>query len=107
MPTTGYHCASCEYVAIASRAEPARFRQNNAGSEPDARWDDSVVALLNYPEVLKQMNDDLDWTWQLGEAVVNQQQAVIDAIAEFRERARTAGNLHATMTSRSSKFAIG
>lgn len=73
--------------------QAARFRQNNTGGEPDARWDDSVVALLNYPEVLKQMNDDLDWTWQLGEAVVNQQQAVIDAIAEFRERARTAGNL--------------
>jgi hypothetical protein len=37
--------------------------------EPNPDWDDSVVALLNYPEVLALLNEDLDWTWRLGEAV--------------------------------------
>jgi len=39
------------------------------------------------------MNDDLDWTWRLGEAVVAQQTDVIKAIEEFRDRAYAAGNL--------------
>ena len=61
--------------------------------EPDEDWDDAVVALLNYPEVIELLNEDLDWTWNLGEAVVNQQADVLDAIQDFRGRAVAAGNL--------------
>jgi hypothetical protein len=61
--------------------------------EPDESWDDSVVALLNYPEVLRMMNEDLDWTWALGEAVLTDQTAVLDAAQRFRSKALTAGNL--------------
>ena len=61
---------------------------------PDEDWDDSVVALLNYPEVLELLNDDLDWTWQLGEAVVAQHADVVAAVEDFRNRAFAAGNLH-------------
>jgi Protein of unknown function (DUF3300) len=76
--------------------EAARFldeREGNSDAKPPADWDDSVVALLNYPEVLRRMNDDLDWTWRLGEAVLNQRPAVLDAIQGFRDRAYAAGNL--------------
>lgn len=61
--------------------------------KPDEDWDDSVVALLNYPEVLALLNEDLDWTWQLGEAVVAQHADVVSAVEEFRDRAYAAGNL--------------
>lgn len=61
--------------------------------EPDPAWDDSVVALLNYPEVIEFLNDDIDWTWRLGEAVVAQQADVVAAIEGFRDRAYAAGNL--------------
>ena len=61
--------------------------------EPDAAWDESVVALLNYPEVLELLNDDLDRTWALGEAVIYQQGDVLNAIQTFRDRAYAAGNL--------------
>ena len=61
--------------------------------KPDESWDDSVVALLNYPEVLELLNEDLDWTWRLGEAVVAQQADVVGAVENFRERAYAAGNL--------------
>lgn len=61
--------------------------------EPNSEWDDSVIALVNYPEVVELLNDDLDWTWRLGEAVVAQQNDVINAVEEFRDRAYAAGNL--------------
>jgi Protein of unknown function (DUF3300) len=59
----------------------------------DANWDDSVKSLVNYPEVVKQMSADLDWTSDLGEAVVADQGAVLDAIQAFRRKAQAAGNL--------------
>lgn len=76
--------------------EAARFLQrleSDPSLKPDDEWDDSVAALLNYPEAVKLMNDDIDWTWRLGEAVVAQQADVIAAIEAFRDRAYAAGNL--------------
>jgi hypothetical protein len=59
----------------------------------DDKWDDSVKALVNYPDVVKMMSGDLDWTSALGEAVVADQGAVMEAIQTFRRRAQAAGNL--------------
>ena len=76
--------------------EAARFLEDlesDPSLKPDEDWDDSIVALLNYPEVVELLNDDLDWTWRLGEAVVAQQSDVIAAIELFRDRAYAAGNL--------------
>ena len=76
--------------------QAARFledRANDASLEPSEEWDDSIVALLNYPEVVEMMNEDLDWTWALGEAVLDNQAAVIAAVQVFRDRAYAAGNL--------------
>lgn len=76
--------------------EAGRFLEDleaDPSLEPDEDWDDSVIALLNYPEVVELMNEDLDWTWRLGEAVVGQQSDVIAAIETFRDRAYAAGNL--------------
>ncbi|MGB7215160.1 MAG: DUF3300 domain-containing protein [Gammaproteobacteria bacterium] len=76
--------------------EAARFldeREADPGLMPDEEWDDSVVALLNYPEVLRLMDEDLDWTWDLGEAFLTQRASVLDAIQRFRAAAREAGNL--------------
>ena len=67
--------------------------ENDASLKPDPDWDDSVIALLNYPEVVELLNDDIDWTWRLGEAVIAQQADVVAAIESFRDRAYNAGNL--------------
>jgi hypothetical protein len=61
--------------------------------EPDEAWDESVIALINYPEVIQLLNDDIDWTWQLGEAVISQQENIVAAVESFRDRAYVAGNL--------------
>ncbi len=74
----------------------ARFLQeleDDASLQPDETWDESVVALLNYPEVLQLMNDNIEATWQLGEAVIAQQADVLTAIESFRQLALDAGNL--------------
>ncbi len=59
----------------------------------DDNWDEPVKALVNYPEVVKQMSDDLDWTAALGEATVADQGAVLDAVQAFRRKAQSAGQL--------------
>ncbi|MDH3439302.1 MAG: DUF3300 domain-containing protein [Gammaproteobacteria bacterium] len=76
--------------------QAARFLEQlemNSSLEPDEAWDDSIVALLNYPDVIRMMDEDIDWTWRLGEAVINQQNDVIAAVESFRDRAYAAGNL--------------
>jgi hypothetical protein len=76
--------------------QAARFledRERDSSLKPDEEWDDSVVALLNYPEVVELMNDDLDWTYDLGTAVLNQRADVLSAIQDFRDEAYAAGNL--------------
>ena len=67
--------------------------EEDPSQQPDDSWDDSVIALLNYPEVVALLNEDLDWTWRLGEAVVAQQADVVGAVEGFRDRAYAAGNL--------------
>lgn len=59
----------------------------------DDKWDDAVKSLLNYPDVVKSMSADLDWTSDLGEAVVTDQGAVLEAIQVFRRKTQSAGNL--------------
>jgi uncharacterized protein DUF3300 len=76
--------------------QAARFLEAYAKDDslkPDESWDESVVALTNYPEVIQLLNGDIDWTWRLGEAVISQQESIIAAVESFRDRAYAAGNL--------------
>ena len=73
----------------------ARFRSDveNRDREPDANWDEAVVALLNYPEALALLNDDIDWTWELGQAMLAQEADLMRAVQTFRDEAVASGNL--------------
>src|SRR6202049_139234 len=59
-------------------------------------WDPSVKALVQFPTILANMNQNLAWTSELGDAHVNQQQELAQAIQVMRERAQQAGNLNTT-----------
>jgi hypothetical protein len=59
-------------------------------------WDASVKGLTQFPAVLANMNQNLAWTSELGDAYVNQQQAVTQAIQTMRQKAQQAGNLKTT-----------
>src|SRR4026207_757088 len=56
-------------------------------------WDASVKALVSTPTVLAMMNDKLDWTEKLGDAVLAQQADVMDAVQRLRSAAQTNGKL--------------
>ena len=59
-------------------------------------WDASVKELVSTPTVLAMMNDKLDWTQQLGDAVLAQQADVMDAIQRLRAKAQANGKLETT-----------
>ena len=56
-------------------------------------WDPSVKSLVPFPDVLTMMNDRLEWTQQLGDAVLAQQEDVMNAAQALRARAQAAGQL--------------
>jgi hypothetical protein len=57
----------------------------NAIQQDQVPWDPSVQALLPFPSVLEMMAGDMAWTNNLGNAVLAQRDAVMDAVQ--RERA--------------------
>jgi Protein of unknown function (DUF3300) len=57
------------------------------------QWDPSILALLPFPSVLDMMARDPAWTEQLGNAVLTQHPAVMDAVQRMRQRARSYGYL--------------
>jgi hypothetical protein len=59
-------------------------------------WDPGVKALTQFPGLLGMMDKNLSWTSSLGEAYVNGQQKVLDAVQVMRRRAQQAGNLKST-----------
>ena len=74
--------------------EAARYLDKYAKDKtlkPKESWDGSVVSLLNYPEVVKMMSDDLEWTQQLGDAIAYQQKDVLIAIQQLRDEAVAKG----------------
>jgi len=69
---------------------------NLASAVNKQSWDASVKALAQFPAVLANMNQNLAWTSELGDAYLNQQQELSQAIQTMRQRAKQAGNLNTT-----------
>jgi hypothetical protein len=59
-------------------------------------WDPSVQALVAFPDVLAKLNQDVQWTTDLGNAFLGQQTAVMAAIQRLRARAQANGKLQTT-----------
>jgi hypothetical protein len=66
-----------------------------AGADAQA-WDPSVKALTAFPQVLAEMDRDLQWTTDLGNAYYNQPQDVLQVVQVMRQRAMAAGTLQNT-----------
>jgi hypothetical protein len=70
--------------------EAERFLQKkatDAALQPKDTWDGSIVSLLNYPQIVRMMADDLDWTQAFGDALAYQQKDVLVAIQQLRSQA--------------------
>jgi hypothetical protein len=78
-----------------------RFAKSNKGLKGDKLqaalgkqdWDASVKALVSTQTVLAMMNDKLDWTEKLGDAVLAQQADVMDAVQRLRSAAQSNGKV--------------
>jgi hypothetical protein len=76
----------------------ARFldRVGDYNAIEQQQWSDSVKALAYYPEVLRWMDENLEWTRQVGEAFLNQPEDVMATIQRLRAMAQSLGNLQTT-----------
>ncbi|HEV2897281.1 MAG TPA: DUF3300 domain-containing protein [Pseudaminobacter sp.] len=74
--------------------EAARFLdryEKDKSLKPKESWEGSVVSLLNYPDIVTMMSDDLEWTQSLGDAIAYQQKDVLVAIQQLRDEAVAKG----------------
>ena len=74
----------------------ALIANNDYAGIDNQNWDPAVKALARFPDVIKLMSADLDWTTDLGDAEVNQPQDVAEVIQELRAKAEAAGTLKTT-----------
>jgi hypothetical protein len=90
------------YPAQLADADRWRQSQGNAPAEQIAagaeaqNWDPSVKALTAFPQVLGEMDRNMRWTTDLGNAYYNQPQDILQAVQVMRQRAQAAGNLQNT-----------
>jgi hypothetical protein len=94
--------AASTYPTQVVEADRWRQAQGSASAEQIAtgangeNWDPSVKALTAFPTVLAQMDKNLAWTTDLGNAYYNQPHDVIDAVQTMRQRAQSSGALQST-----------
>jgi hypothetical protein len=70
---------------VASNTDPASIDSQT--------WNASVKGLAHYPDVLKWMNDNIDWTKSLGAAFAMQPSDVMKSVQQLRAKAQAAGTL--------------
>src|SRR4051812_28374429 len=56
-------------------------------------WDPSIQAMAALPDVVTWLANDIQWTADLGNAVLAQQSDVMDAVQRMRRKAQEKGNL--------------
>lgn len=84
--------------------EADQWLQRNAGlngpsltqAVEQQNWDPSVQALVIFPDLMRRLTQDINWTTNLGNAFLAQQGDVMDAVQRMRERAQQAGRLAST-----------
>ena len=56
-------------------------------------WDPSVKALVAFPQILKRLSEDLEWTQRLGDAFLQDEKQILASVQILRQRAYDAGSL--------------
>ena len=76
--------------------QAARLMQTNrnlsgpalASALAERTWDPSVKSLVNFPSILRRMNERIDWTQELGDAYLVQKTDVMDTVQTLRQKAK-------------------
>lgn len=105
-PIALYPDSVLSHVLIASTypleiIQAARWSRDNPGLDgelavaaaEDFDWDPSVKALTAFPELLARLDEDIEWTQQIGDAFLIQEASVVAAIQGLRDRAYAQGHL--------------
>src|SRR6186713_1413378 len=95
--------------------QASRWLKENKGLKDDALraaldkqgWDESVKSLAATPSVLDMMADKLDWTQKLGDAMLAQQNDVMDGVQRLRVKAEANNKLQSTPQQKVSKRSEG
>jgi len=95
--------------------QASRWLKENKGLKDDALraaldkqgWDESVKSLAATPSVLDMMADKLDWTQKLGDAMLAQQNDVMDGVQRLRAKAEANNKLQSTPQQKVSKRSEG
>jgi len=81
-----------------------QWLQKNAGLKDKALidavskqpWDPSIQAMAGLPDLVKRLANDIQWTTDLGNAFLAQQNDVMDAVQRMRAKAQDKGTLTST-----------
>ena len=68
-------------------------RAKDSNLQPDPDWDKSIIGLLNHPRQVQSMAEYIDWTEELGNAVVDNLDEMQASVQEIRLAAYYAGFL--------------
>lgn len=74
----------------------SRYLGNGGTDFENQSWDDSVISLARYPEVVTWMDENLAWTTAVGSAFLAQPVDVMNSLQRLRAAAAAAGNLDTT-----------
>jgi Protein of unknown function (DUF3300) len=75
------------------QANPNLLGDRLAAALEQQDWDPSVKSMVNFPDILQMMNENLEWTEMLGDAFLAQEDQVMETIQKLREKARAQGSL--------------
>ncbi len=95
--------ATTDPLGVVAAARHVQQQGGSATTPPEGvRWDPSVVAMLQFPDVLQWMSDNLTWLESAGYAMSRQSADVLAAVQRYRARAIERGALvsdeHLTVT---------
>jgi hypothetical protein len=90
--------ASTYPVEVRQAAQWLRSNPGLAGEQAtrlaaQSSWDPSVQSLTAFPQIVQMMDENMQWTENLGEAFLAQQPYVMDTVQSLRRRAWAAGTL--------------
>ena len=105
-PVALYPDTILSHVLVASTyplevIQAARWSKNNNNPEGNAAleavesqdWAPSVKALVQFPDLIQKMSEDLNWMQQLGDAFLQDETLVLATVQSLRQHARNEGSL--------------
>ena len=92
MPASAYPLESVQAERWLEK-NPNLVAANDFSGIDSQKWDPAVKAMARFPDVLRKMSQNLPWTTDLGDAIVNQPQDVAATIQQLRTEAEKSGAL--------------